>query len=319
MILEVRHLQLIDAIAREGSVTRAGDRLHLSQSALSHQLRELEDRLGALLFHRLRKRMMPTQAGERILAAAPAILAQLQGVEEDIERLAGDSEGVMRISAECYTTYHWLPPRLVAFGARFPRIDVRVIVEAMGRPLQALLDGALDLAIVYSVVPSAKLTYHPLFRDDLVVVMRPNHPLSRKRFVEPEDFSEENLITYAGREESCFCRQVLEPAGVEPKRVWQVQLTEGMIELAKAGLGITVMARWAARPYLKAKELVALPLTREGVFRDWSAATLRAETLAPHLAEFIQLLKDSIGLTPLCQIRPAAAARVPFAKQARTG
>jgi LysR family transcriptional regulator for metE and metH len=292
VILEVRHLELIEAIAREGSVTGAGTRLHLSQSALSHQLRELEDRLGVPLFHRLRRRMLPTQAGERILSLAPGVLAQLERIERDIGGLTGDRDGVLRITTEWYTTYHWLAPRLAAFASRFPRVEVRVMADGMDRPLEALLDGRLDLAIVGSTCPNLKLAYHQLFRDEMLVVMEAGHPLSDRPFLEPQDFGSEALISCSSPSESFVCREVLEPAGVRPPRVWQVQLTEAAIDLVRSGLGITVMARWAAERYLRSGELLSRRLTRDGVFREWSAATLRTQTTTPHVAALIALLRE---------------------------
>jgi LysR family transcriptional regulator for metE and metH len=292
VILEVRHLRLVEAIAREGSVTGAGARLHLSQSALSHQLRELEDRLGAPLFHRLRKRMLPTQAGERILSLAPAILEQLEQVEHDIGGLGGDRDGILRITTEWYTTYSWLAPRLAAFTRRFPRVEVRVMADGMAHPLEALAEGRLDLAIVCSICPSLKLAYHSLFRDEMLVVMEAGHPLADRAFVEPQDFAPETLIGCSSASDCFVCREVLVPAGVHPRRVWQVQLTEAVIDLVRCGLGISVMSRWAARRYLKPGEVVARRLTRQGLFREWSAATLGTQTALPHVAELIALLRE---------------------------
>src|SRR5262249_34093061 len=109
MILEVRHLRLIQAIAREGSVTKASESLHLTQSALSHQLREIEDLFGSPLFLRLKKKMLLTQAGDRLLQTAEAVLPQLHQTEEEIRRLGKGESGLLRISTQCNTCYHWLP------------------------------------------------------------------------------------------------------------------------------------------------------------------------------------------------------------------
>src|ERR671939_869871 len=148
MKLDIRHLKLIVAVTEEKSVTRAGERLHLTQSALSHQLRDIEEKLGTPLFIRLNKRMLLTQAGERLLNAAPLVLGELRRAEEDIRQIAQHREGMLRISTECYTCYHWLPAVLRPFHDLFPRVEVRIVAEATRRPLAALLDGRLDLAII---------------------------------------------------------------------------------------------------------------------------------------------------------------------------
>src|SRR6185295_11461415 len=150
MKLEVRHLRLIRAIAEEGSVTKAGNRLFLTQSALSHQLRDLEVRLGANLFDRVNKKMLLTAAGQRILVAAKEILEHLDRVEEDVKRIASNREGVLRISTECYTCYHWLPPVLKTFNLQHPGIDIKIIVEATADPISALLDGVIDIGLTNS-------------------------------------------------------------------------------------------------------------------------------------------------------------------------
>src|SRR5947208_6674771 len=115
MDLEVRHLKLVAAVADVGSLTRAGDRLHLTQSALSHQLRDIEDRLGAPLFLRVGKRLVLTPAGQRLLESARDVLERLKQTEEAIRRLGQERAGVLRITTECTTCYHWLPPLLTTY------------------------------------------------------------------------------------------------------------------------------------------------------------------------------------------------------------
>ena len=121
MDLEIRHLRLVAAVADVGSLTRAGDRLHLTQSALSHQLRDIEARLGAALFLRVGKRLVLTPAGERLLASASDVLERLEQAEQDIREMGRDRAGVLRLTTECYTCYHWLPPLLLATAAVSPR------------------------------------------------------------------------------------------------------------------------------------------------------------------------------------------------------
>src|SRR3954469_8468272 len=141
MDLEVRHLQLVAAVADVGSLTRAGDRLHLTQSALSHQLRDVESRLGAQLFLRLGKRLVLTPAGERLLSSATDVLERLERAEHDIRSIGRDRAGSLRITPECYTCYHWLPPLLLRFRRTFPKVEVRIDVEATHRPVEMILAG----------------------------------------------------------------------------------------------------------------------------------------------------------------------------------
>jgi LysR family transcriptional regulator for metE and metH len=307
MFLEIRHLRLIDAIARQGSVTHAGSLLHLSQSALSHQLKELEDRLGFPLFHRVRKRMVPTRAGERLLTGGRSILTQLRALEGELADLSDDRGGMLRISTECYTAYHWLPGRVCAFSRKFPRVQIKVVIAATGHPVEALIKGDLDLAIVSSTPPKQEIEYRPLFHDEMLVVMRRDHPLAARPHFPADHFADETLVMYNSPYEGFTFEKVLEPAGVRPKRIIEVQLTEGIIEFVRAGMGIAVLARWAVAPYLESGDLVGLQLTERPLKRQWSAAMLRTQARPPHLSEFIKLLAEPPhpSETPLDREMPA--------------
>jgi LysR family transcriptional regulator, regulator for metE and metH len=292
MILETRHLRLIEAVSQDGSLTKAGLRLHLTQSALSHQLLELEGRLRLSLFHRLGKRMVPTIAGLRLLEAANQAMPHLRSAEDDLQRLASGRHAVLRLSTECYTCYHWLPSVLAPFNERFPWVEVRIVAEATNHPVAALLAGTIDLAITHSEGQDERLVYFPLFEDELVVVLPPSHRLATKRYLSAGDFSEEHLIVYATpRSENMVFRQVLTPAGVSPRRTSEIQLTEAIVELVKAGVGISVLARWAVLPHLEAGTLHALPLTPTGFHRQWKAVVIGGP-VPDYIPEFTRLVAN---------------------------
>src|SRR5262245_53336708 len=147
MDLEVRHLKLVREVSAAGSLTRAGAALHLTQSALSHQLRDIESRLGTPLFLRVGKRMVLTPAGERVLRSAEDVLATIERTEDAVRHLAGLSRGVLRLTTECYTCYHWLPALLKRYRVAHPQIDIRIDAAATSAPLVPLLEGRLDVAI----------------------------------------------------------------------------------------------------------------------------------------------------------------------------
>jgi len=290
-VLEVRHLSLVNEIASTGSVTRAAERLHLTQSALSHQLRDIESRLGIQLFLRLGKKMVLTPPGERVLGAAKRVLDEIGRAEEDLKLMSQNGKGVLRLCTQCNTGYHWLPPLLQSFHRKFPGVDVQIMVNATDRPIEALLDGQIDLAVVTSDVDDKRLVSVPLFEDELVAVVAPTHPFARRAFIEPEDFAEEHLIIYkADRHDSYTFNRILAPAGVEPARVSQVPLTEAILELVKAGLGVSVIARWAIDPAIKSGAVKAVRIGKRGVYRAWSAVTLRDRVEPKWQKEFVSLL-----------------------------
>jgi LysR family transcriptional regulator for metE and metH len=305
MDLEVRHLQLISAVADVGSLTRAGDKLHLTQSALSHQLRDIESRLGAALFLRVGKRLVLTPAGERLLESAREILERLQQTEQDIRRMGQERAGVLRITTECYTCYHWLPPLLTSYRRRFPRVEVRIDVEATRHPIEMVLAGKIDVALASSAVRDRRLKVIPVFEDELVVIASAAHPFAQKTHVKVSDMHGQTLILYPPKENHRVLNEVLLPGGGVPGRVEEVQLTEAIIELVRAGLGVSVIARWAVEHLVGSGTLVARPLTARGLRRQWSAVMPKDLANADFVREFVDLL----GRNAPGQSRPRLAAR----------
>jgi len=290
MTLEIRHLKVVAAIAEEGSVTRAGTRLHLTQSALSHQLHDAEERLGRPLFERRSKKMILTPAGERLLRSARAVLEEIEQAEKEIQVSSNQVRGVLRLSTECYTAYHWLPPRLKIFQKKYPGVEIELVVEATPHPFEALLEERLDLALVWCPVKNRRIAYTPLLRDEMVVLVPPGHRLAAKPFAVAQDFAGEDLIVYPPREESSVLLQFLNPARVAPRRVREVALTEAIVALVKGGMGLAVLQKWSVAPELASGELRAVRLTRDGFYREWSVAQLKSKSAPPYIAEFIRIL-----------------------------
>jgi LysR family transcriptional regulator for metE and metH len=305
MPLETKHLRLLNAIVEEGGVSAASRKLHLTQPALSHQLRAAEEELGARLFDRVNKKMVLTTAGQRLYNLSRKVLAELTAAENEL-RKSDIAPAHLRISTECYTCYHWLPARLRLFQKDFPNVAVEIVVEATHRPLPALLAGHLDIAIVSDPPKHRRLDFHPLFDDDLVVVMHADHPLASKTWIRPEDFADQHFILYAiPREESTVLQQVLAPAGVTPQSISHVPLTEAVLEMVRAGLGIAVFARWAVAPLVATGELHAARLTRWGVRRSWFAAVRRNRFRPPYVEAFVSVLQKHPISQSVSAPRPA--------------
>uniref|UniRef100_Q025Z5 Transcriptional regulator, LysR family n=1 Tax=Solibacter usitatus (strain Ellin6076) TaxID=234267 RepID=Q025Z5_SOLUE len=293
MELEIRHLKLVETIAAEGAMTRAAARLYMTQSALSHQLAGLEESIGISLFRRVPRGMILTPAGEKLLACARSVLPMVREALESVTAAESEAQCTLRISTECYTCYHWLPSRLKAFQASFPRVEVEIVAEATRRPIDALLAGELDLAIVSDLPAQAAITSCPLFEDEMVAILSPEHRLAHRRNLSPRDFVAERLITYSvPLQQLGVYRQFLHPAGVTPARVSRVDLTEAIIEMVKANLGIAILARWAISRHLNIATLKALPLGRRGFHRKWYAITMKSRRPSTHLRAFVELLAE---------------------------
>ena len=292
--VEIRHLKLVEEVATQGSLTNAAKNLFLTQSALSHQLKEVEDKFGTPLFRRINKKMILTQAGERVLKSARIILDELDRAEREIKTFLSGESGLIRMSTECYTCYHWLPPLLKTFNVRFPNVEIKIVSEATRYPDRFLLNGRLDLAIDSTIQKGVPLKYRQLFTDELVAVVPSDHPLAAKAYLTAKDFAHEHYITYTDViEESTVFQKILIPAGIRPARTTKILITEAIIEMVRAGLGITTLARWAAAPYIKSGDLVIIPLTAKGLKRTWYAVTMKENNPPSYLNCFIQHLVDN--------------------------
>ncbi|MBE2213784.1 MAG: LysR family transcriptional regulator [Opitutaceae bacterium] len=293
--LELRHLRLVRAVAEERGLTGASQRLHLTPSALSHQLRQVEGIVGLPLFRRERKAMRLTTAGEILFELAARALAAIDDVEDRLARLRAGSGGTIRLCAHCYTGYHWLPAVMHAFRASHPEAEVRVVAEATYRSIDALMAREVDLVITASDISDPRLRRRPVLHDEIFLVVAPTHPLARRRSVEPVHLADEHILLYAPTpEESGICVEFLKPAGIWPRRYTSVRLTEGIIEMVKAGLGISFLAEWAAKPELDRGTLVAVRLGRRGFKRTWNAITLRETDASPLLESFVDHLAATL-------------------------
>lgn len=289
MELEIRHLRLVQTVATLGSLTAAAGHLNLTQSALSHQLRDIEDRLGTPLFLRRSRRMIATAAGQQVIETATRVLTDLARTEAYVRNIATERQGLLRVATECYTCYHWLPAVLRQFQQTAPGVDVRIEVDATMKPLAALLAGTLDLAIMTSAARDRRLAATPLFRDEMLLVVPAGHALANRPYARPADLAAERLFMYVTPEESYVYQNLLQPAGVKP--AWQqVQLTEAILELVRAGLGVSILPRWVAQPYLQARALSGVRLGPRGFLRAWSAVVPRGLARTDYVIEFLRLV-----------------------------
>ena len=299
MNLEVRDLKLVRALTQEGSVTRAAQSLHLTQSALSHQLRDLEERTGLQLFTRSRRGLAATDSGLAFLRYARDLLSRMQVAERELAMRSGEQKAVIRMATECYTCYHWLSQVLRPFHAKHPLVEVTVEANATSHPLQALSDGTIDLAFVSSSVRSSRLVVQPIFEDELVAVVPPDHYLASRSFVRAEDLAREVLIVYARPTKNMHIFQKLFlPRQIEPRKVLHVQLTEAIIEMVKAGVGIGVLTRWSVDAAIQSGRLIALSLEKSGLRRVWSAAYRRQRNVPAYITDFIEAVRQSPFLPP---------------------
>lgn len=268
-MITLQHLQIVRRIITEGSVTRASQKLHLTQSALSHQIRDLESMLGMQLFYRSGKKMILTEAGRKVLEQAEAVLPMMDNLKSELQLLKEGRKQTIRISTECYTCYHWLPGILQTFRQLYPEVTVQIVVQATQRPMKCLEDGQLDLAIVSRTKTNDNFRYTPLFDDELVAVMSPEHSLASLKKIKTAHIKDETVLVYNfGNNTGSVLESYLQIT--PPKKIMAIPLTEAIIEMVKANIGITVMAKWAVQPYL-CDQLKIVPLDSPLRKRRWYA------------------------------------------------
>ncbi|HEY4875483.1 MAG TPA: LysR family transcriptional regulator [Puia sp.] len=272
--IDLRHLQVIRAIEKAGSMKLAAEALHVSQSALSHHVKDLERNLGTNVFDRRSKKLWLTETGYKLLNSAEIIMAELVKLENEINALKTGESGTIRISTECYTTYNWLPRLIGNFSKKYPQAQVQIIAEATRKPMHYLQNGLLDIAIVSRKNPdSSTFKYTPLFNDELVAILHHDNPLSRRKRICPDDLRQQSLIVYDSEDKDIDLLQfVLKPNNIEPLRLIKMQLTEVIIEMIKLNLGIAIMAKWLVLPLIN-DDLVLLPFDDAFAKRTWRLVT----------------------------------------------
>src|SRR5690625_3859870 len=250
-VLEIRHLRTLSAIRDAGSLQEAAERLHVTQSALSHQVRDLEGRLNVALLNRRTRPARLTTAALRIVALADDVLPRMRATQLELQRLAAGRTGRLHLAIECHSCFQWLMPALDHFRKNWPDVELDLSAAFSFTPLPALVRGDLDVVITSDPQPLDAVHYIPLFRYELVLAVAQSDPLAQHKFVEPEQLADKVLITYpVERERLDIFNYFLDPAGVEPAAVRQAELTPVIVQLVASGRGITALPNWALTEYL---------------------------------------------------------------------
>tara|TARA_R110002124_G_scaffold183738_1_gene351272 strand:- start:157 stop:1065 length:909 start_codon:yes stop_codon:yes gene_type:complete len=293
MRIEFRHLRTIKAIHETGGLARAADLLNMTQSALSHQIKGIEDQAGVALFARRSKPLRLSAAGLKLLAAAERILPQMDALEADFAGLVSGKLGRMHIAIECHACFEWLLPVLEQFRKAWPQVDVDIRPGLAFDALPALRREEVDLVISSDPEDLDQTDFTPIFDYEPVFVASVNNPLAEKDVIEAADFREQTLITYpVDRARLDIFSQLLTPAKVEPAAVRQVELTAVILLLVASNRGVAVLPDWVVRQVKYNADYVTRPLTRGGMTRRLYAATRAEDTHRPFVAHFLRLARQ---------------------------
>jgi LysR family transcriptional regulator for metE and metH len=293
-MLELRHLRTLHALRETDSLVVAAERLHLTQSALSHQFKELEERVGLPLFLRKTKPVRFTSAGLRLLQLADAVLPQLRAAERDLSRLAGGTAGRLHMAIECHSCFQWLMPTIDQFRDAWPEVELDLASGFSFAPLPALGRGDLDLVVTSDPLELAGITYVPLFTYEALLAVANQHRLANRPYIQPEDLERETLITYPiERDRLDIFTRFLEPADVEPAQVRTSELTVMMMQLVASGRGVCSLPNWALHEYASRGYVTARRLGEKGLFATLYAG-IRSDMLdAPFMRDFLLTAKDT--------------------------
>ena len=293
MHIEFRHLRTIKAIHDMGGLARAADQLHITQSALSHQIKGIEDQAGVELFVRRSKPLRLSAAGFKILAAAEDILPRVSALETEFEGLVAGKAGRLHIAIECHACFEWLFPVLESFRKAWPEVDVDIRPGLAFDAMPALRKEEVDLVVSSDPEDITGTDFSPLFDYEPVFVASANHPLAQKDVIEAEDFRGETLITYpVDRARLDIFSQLLTPAKVEPAAIRQVELTAVILLLVASNRGVAVLPDWVVHQVRYNSDYVTRPLTKSGITRRLYAATRSEDTSLPFMAHLIRLAKQ---------------------------
>ena len=292
MHIEFRHLRTIRAIHQAGGLARAADILNITQSALSHQVKGLEDQAGVELFVRRSKPLKLSAAGHRLLKLAEKILPELEALEEDFAGLRAGKAGRLHIAIECHACFEWLFPVLEEFRKAWPDVDVDIRPGLAFGAMPALDREEVDLVVSSDPEDLAGVDFTPLFDYEPVFVASSQHPLAAKDYIVAEDFRDELLITYpVDRARLDVFTELLTPAKVQPRAIRQVELTSVILLLVASNRGVAVLPDWVVREVKYHSDYVTRPLTETGLTKRLYAATRSDDTTKPFMAHLLGLAR----------------------------
>jgi LysR family transcriptional regulator for metE and metH len=293
MHIEFRHLRTIRAIHQAGGLARAAELLHITQSALSHQIKGLEDQAGVELFVRRSKPLRLSAAGQRLLRVADKVLPEIEALEAEFGGLREGSAGRMHIAIECHACFDWLFPVLEQFRKNWGEVDVDIRAGLAFDALPALQKEEVDLVVSSDPEELAGITFKPLFDYEPIFVAASQHPLAQKPFVEAADFRGETLITYpVDRSRLDVFTELLTPARVEPRAIRQVELTAVILLLVASNRGVAVLPDWVVREARTSRDYVTRPITEIGLTKRLYAAIREDDADKPYVAHLVRLARD---------------------------
>ncbi|CAE6816494.1 LysR family transcriptional regulator [Paraburkholderia domus] len=293
-MLERVHLTIIREVDRQGSLTAAANVLCLTQSALSHTVKKMEQQLGTPVWDREGRNLRLTQAGQYLLGLANRVLPQMEHAEDRMKQYAQGQRGTLRIGMECHPCYQWLLKVVSPYLKRWPDVDVDVKQRFQFGGIGALFGYDIDVLVTPDPLKRPGLRFEPVFDYEQVLVVSEDHPLANEAYVTPEQLATEVLITYPVETDRLdIYNQFLTPANVVPKRHKVIETTDIMLQMVASGRGVAALPRWLAEEYADSMPLMPLKLGKKGISKQIFLGTREADDAIDYLAAFVALARES--------------------------
>ncbi|WP_177200519.1 LysR family transcriptional regulator [Paraburkholderia diazotrophica] len=293
-MLERSHLMVIREVERQGSLTGAADVLNLTQSALSHTVKKLEQQLGTPVWTREGRSMRLTQAGQYLLGLANRMLPQFEHAEARMKQYAQGERGTLRIGMECHPCYQWLLKIVSPYLARWPDVDVDVKQRFQFGGIGALFGYEIDVLVTPDPLKKPGLQFEPVFDYEQVLVVADGHALATEPYVTPEHLASEVLITYPVETDRLdIYTQFLTPANVVPRRHKVIETTDIMLQMVASGRGVAALPRWLAQEYADRMPITPLQLGKKGIAKQIFLGTRESDDAVDYLTAFVAMARET--------------------------
>ena len=291
-MIELKHLKTLATLRDTGSLTATATTLHLTQSALSHQIKDLEARIGGQLFLRKTRPVRFTSEGEILLNLADQVLPRLARAENELASLKEDVNGRLHMAIECHSCFQWLMPALREYQVAWPSVTLDFSSGFGFEPLPALMSGELDLVITSDIQPRSEVHYEPLFDFEMRLVIATNHPLAANTSVDPSDLENETMLSYPVQKSRLdVVKHFLHPAGIEPAKWKQADNTLMLVQMVSAGLGVAALPNWAISEFSRQGLITSISLG-DGLWRRLFAATRNSDKDKRYLQAFFNTARQ---------------------------
>jgi len=298
-MLDRIHLSILKEVDQQGTLTAAADVLCLTQSALSHSIKKLEQQLGTTIWTREGRNVRLTQAGQYLLAVSNRVLPQLGLAEERLMQFAQGDRGALRIGMECHPCYQWLLKIVSPYLAAWPDVDVDVKQKFQFGGIGALFGYEIDLLVTPDPLFKPGLHFQPVFDYEQVLVVASSHPLAQAEFVEPRDLSKEVLITYpVATDRLDIYNQFLLPAGIAPRRHKTIETTDIMLQMVASNRGVAALPRWLVQEYASKMPVSPVQLGPRGIAKQIYLGAREVDLPTDYLRAFIELARQPMQKMP---------------------